>query len=78
MVDLNELRVFAYVVALDSFSKAAEALSIHRSSASRMVARLERELDCQLFVHPARKVRLTDEGQRLYEKCAEMLADPRS
>ena len=36
VVDLNGLRVFAYVAALESFSKAAEALSIHKSSASRM------------------------------------------
>jgi DNA-binding transcriptional LysR family regulator len=74
VIDLNELRVFAYVAALESFSKAADALSIHKSSASRMVARLERELDCKLFIHPARKVRLTGEGHKLYEKCGDMLA----
>jgi len=44
VMDLNDLRVFEKVASLLSFSAAARALGLPKSSVSRSVARLETEL----------------------------------
>jgi LysR family transcriptional regulator for bpeEF and oprC len=49
MMDLNDLRVFERVAALRSFSAAARALELPKSSVSRSVARLETELGTRLL-----------------------------
>lgn len=74
MIDLNDLRVFAYVAALASFSLAAEALKIHKSSVSRSISRLEIALDTPLLQRTTRKVRLTRRGIALNECCVEFLS----
>ncbi|HEY1907012.1 MAG TPA: LysR family transcriptional regulator, partial [Myxococcaceae bacterium] len=43
-MDLNRVAVFLRVVELQSFTAAAEALGLPKSSVSRAVARLEEEL----------------------------------
>lgn len=73
MIDLNDLRVFAYVASLDSFSLAAEALNIHKSSVSRSIARLEVALDASLLDRTTRKVQLTRRGAALKAHCIEVL-----
>lgn len=74
MIDLNDLRVFAYVASLASFSLAADALKIHKSSVSRSIARLETTLKTPLFQRTTRKVRLTLNGIALNERCIEILS----
>jgi len=74
MIDLNDLRIFAYVASLGSFSLAADALQIHKSSVSRSIARLESMLDAPLLERTTRKVVLTERGMDLKEHCVEMLA----
>ena len=59
MIDLNDLRVFAYVASFASFSLAADALKIHKSSVSRSIARLESMLETPLIQRTTRKVELT-------------------
>lgn len=75
MVDLNDLRVFERVAALLSFSQAAQALDIPRSSASRSVQRLEAELATQLILRTTREAALTEAGTALYARCADILGD---
>ena len=74
MIDLNDLRIFAYVASLASFSTAADALNIHKSSVSRSIARLEALLATPLLQRTTRKVVLTTRGLELKERCIEMLS----
>lgn len=74
MIDLNDLRIFAYVASLASFSSAADALQIHKSSVSRSVTRLETMLDAPLLQRTTRKVSLTPRGRELKERCVDILS----
>lgn len=74
MIDLNDLRVFAGVASLRSFSAAARALGLPKSSVSRSVARLEVELGVRLFQRTTREVGLTEFGVILKGRCADILA----
>jgi len=74
LIDLNDLRIFAYVASLSSFSLAAEALQIHKSSVSRSIARLEAMLETPLLHRTTRKVLLTPPGIDLGERCVELLS----
>ena len=73
MVDLNDLRVFERVAALRSFSAAAKALGLPKSSVSRSVGRLEEELGARLLQRTTRKVAPTPVGQALHERCEDLL-----
>jgi LysR family transcriptional regulator for bpeEF and oprC len=74
MTDLMDLRVFERVAALSSFSAAADALEIPKSSASRAVARLEQSLGIRLLQRTTREVALTTAGEALLERCGTLLA----
>jgi DNA-binding transcriptional LysR family regulator len=74
LIDLNDLRIFAYVASLASFSLAAQALDIHKSSASRGIARLEALLGAPLIERTTRKVTLTPRGIQLRDRCVEILS----
>ena len=74
MIDLNDLRIFAYVASLYSFSSAADALQIHKSSVSRSIARLEAMLETPLLQRTTRKVLLTQRGIDMKERCVELLS----
>ncbi|MDD1966088.1 LysR family transcriptional regulator [Pseudomonas putida] len=66
--------VLSAVVDTGSFVKAAEVLDMTQSGVSRAVARLESRLGIRLFDRTTRSVKLTDEGRRLYEEVAPLLA----
>jgi molybdenum-dependent DNA-binding transcriptional regulator ModE len=72
-VDLNDLRVFEKVGALLSFSAAARALGVPKSSVSRGVARLEGALGVRLCQRTTREVVLTEAGGALLQRCAEIM-----
>ena len=73
MLDLNDLRVFERVAALKSFSAAARALELPKSSISRAVTRLETELGARLLQRTTREVTLTDTGAALQQRCMDIL-----
>jgi DNA-binding transcriptional LysR family regulator len=73
-MDLNLLPLFTVVAESDSFSTAATKLGLRRSSISRGVASLERELGVQLFSRTTRQVALTTAGKALYAKVAPQLS----
>ena len=75
MIDLNDLRVFERVAALRSFSAAARALLLPKSSVSRSIARLESELGTRLLQRTTREVVLTEAGRLLTACCASILAN---
>ena len=75
MTDLNDLKVFERVAALESFSAAGRALGIPKSTVSRCVARLEAQLGVRLIQRTTHSVRLTYSGLALKRRCTEILAN---
>ena len=73
MTDLNDLKVFEKVAALESFSAAGRALGMPKSTVSRCVVRLETQLGTRLIQRTTHSVRLTEAGLALKERCAEIL-----
>ncbi|HLL54285.1 MAG TPA: LysR family transcriptional regulator [Myxococcaceae bacterium] len=69
MIDLNEMAVFARVVAKGSFTAAARELRVPPSTLSRKVAALEKRLGTRLLERTTRKLRLTDAGSLYFERC---------
>jgi DNA-binding transcriptional LysR family regulator len=65
MLDLTDLQVFERVAALNSFSQAARALGLPKSTVSRSIARLEEALRARLFHRSTRRVALTAAGLAL-------------
>jgi LysR family transcriptional regulator, regulator for bpeEF and oprC len=73
MIDLNDLRLFERVARLRSFSAAARALGLPKSSVSRGVQRLEQHLSVRLMQRTTRNVVLTEAGAALHAQCAGLL-----
>lgn len=67
-MNLNEIAVFARVVELGSFTRAAEQLGVPKSSVSRAVARLEERLGVRLLARSTRTLRLTDAGIAYHQR----------
>lgn len=68
-MDINfELyKVFYYVSKSLSFSEASEELYITQSAVSQSIKLLEEKLKCQLFFRNTKRVKLTREGEILFE-----------
>lgn len=69
------MSVFAKVVELGSFARAAERLDLSTSATSRHVADLEAHLQTRLLNRSTRKLSLTESGHAFYERCVQVLAD---
>jgi DNA-binding transcriptional LysR family regulator len=74
-MDFNELRIFARVADLSSFSRAAEQLGIAKGHVSTAVQRLEARLGTRLLQRTTRTVRLTPDGERFLVHCQQLLAE---
>ncbi len=74
-MDLNEIVVFAKVVEAGSFTAAAAALGLPKSSVSRKLAQLEERLGARLLQRTTRKLALTEVGTAYYERCRAIVAD---
>lgn len=72
---LQSMRVFARLAELGSFTKVAEATQMGRPHITRSIQELEASLGVRLFQRTTRKVRLTAEGERFYERVKTILAD---
>ena len=69
------LTVFARVVELGSFARAAERLDLSTSAVSRHVAELEAHLAVRLLNRTTRRLSLTESGRAFFERCVQLLAD---
>jgi DNA-binding transcriptional LysR family regulator len=74
-VDLNEIMHFTKVVEAGSFTKAAAALGVPKSTVSRKVAALEERLGARLLHRTTRKLRLTEIGEAFHNRCSHILTD---
>ena len=74
-MDLNEILVFTRVVQAGSFSKAAAALGLPKSTVSRKVSELEERLKSRLLQRTTRKLSLTDVGRTYYDYSARIVAE---
>ncbi len=69
------MAVFARVVETGSFTRAAEALGLAKSTVSKQVARLEDRLGARLLQRTTRRVVPTDVGAAFYERCRRIVAE---
>jgi len=74
MLDLITcIKSFVRTVETGSFSAVAREMDTTQPTISKQIAALEEYLDVQLLVRSTRKVSLTDEGMRFYERCQPVL-----
>jgi LysR family transcriptional regulator for bpeEF and oprC len=73
MDKLRAMQVFAQVVERGSFSRAADALRMSRSSVTDIVRNLERHLGARLLDRTTRRVDVTREGVFYYGRCVRIL-----
>lgn len=69
MMEIETTRIFVKVLQLGSFTKAATALKIPKSTVSRAVARLEKESGTKLLIRTTRQITATAAGRAFYENC---------
>jgi DNA-binding transcriptional LysR family regulator len=74
-MDLHELRIFATVAELASFSRAAEQLGLAKGRVSTAVQQLEARLGTRLLQRTTRRVRVTPDGERFLDRCKELLTE---
>lgn len=67
MLELDLTRIFVKVAQHNSFSKAADALNMPKSTVSKSISRLERETSTKLIVRSTRSLTLTPAGQAFFE-----------
>jgi LysR family glycine cleavage system transcriptional activator len=71
---LDQLEAFEAAARYLSFTKAADELALTQSAVSRQIKALEDHFEIALFRRLHRALRLTEEGQTLYQAVAETLA----
>ncbi len=72
---IDLFRIFTRVVECSSFTRAAEALGLPRSSVSAAVLELEGRVGARLINRTTRRVAPTQDGAVFYERCLHVLAD---
>ncbi len=74
-IDLNRVAIAVEVIERGSFTAAAAALGMPKSSVSRGVAALEQELGVTLLKRTTRKLALTPQGQQWFERVRGAIAE---
>lgn len=72
---LQSMRVFAKVVEMGSFAKAADALDLSATVVTRNLADLETHLGARLLNRTTRKLSLTESGQAYLARVRQILSD---
>ena len=73
--NLNRIFIFIKVVEKQSFTAAAEALSMNKSVVSRHINLLEEELGTKLLHRTTRKIKLTEAGEHYFEQCSILIQE---
>ncbi|TPG87803.1 LysR family transcriptional regulator [Pseudomonas caspiana] len=74
MDKLNAMAIFVRVVERGSFSAVARELQTSQPTISKVLRALESKLGGKLISRSTRQLSLTDEGQRYYSECRQILA----
>jgi DNA-binding transcriptional LysR family regulator len=74
MDKLDAMTAFVRAVERGSFSAVARELHSSQPNISKQIGALEAALGGRLFVRSTRKLALTDEGERYYAECRQILA----
>jgi len=69
----QQLRGFCYAAAAGSVSNAAKRMRLSQPSVSQQIQSLESEMGVKLFVRQGSKIRLTHEGQLLFEMAGSLV-----
>ena len=69
----DSMRTFVRVVERGSFSAVARELNLGQPAVSKQIRALEQHLGGPLFARSTRHLSLTDQGQRFYSHCQEIL-----
>ena len=72
---LESMQIFARVVEMHSFGRAAESLSLPPSRVTRAVKELEAFLGVRLLQRTTRHISLTADGTLYYDHCRKLLAE---
>ena len=72
---IEAMQMFVAVVEHGSYTKAAEALNVHRPALSKLIQNLEHELGVQLLHRTTRRVNTTPAGDEFYERSLKLLSD---
>ncbi|MEE0913975.1 MAG: LysR family transcriptional regulator [Ruminococcus sp.] len=66
-ISYDHYRIFYFVAKYGSFTRAAEALFCNQPNLTRTIRNLETSLGCTLFERSNKGVKLTADGEKLYE-----------
>lgn len=72
---LRRMEIFTSVVEAGQFTRAAQRLSLSKSTVSQAVSDLETYLGLQLFHRDSRSLQLTESGETYYGDCQRVLSE---
>ncbi len=75
MLDMNALKDFVAVIREGSFSGAARALGVPKSTISKRIQDLEAALDTRLIERTTRSLRLTAEGAAFHARAVRIVTE---
>ena len=75
MDQVQAMRAFASVVEHRSFTRAADALGLRKSTITKHVQRLESLLQAKLLIRTTHSVAVTRDGAAYYQGAVRLLAD---
>ena len=77
-LDANDLILFAHIMEAGSFSRAAERLSLPKSTLSRRITQLETKLGERLLIRSTRRLEITEFGERILDHAKRLVEETES
>ena len=75
VMKLEDMQLYVLVVETGSFTKAGDYSHIPKSTISRRISQLERDLDTRLLQRTTRQLNMTEAGERFYQRAVDILKD---